>query len=173
MGEILKDKQFQIEMRTAFEEYNAIIIADQRSVTLDPGNIKMSFNSMHEKAEAREKERAKKEEREARRRESSFRTMLKQAAPPLELGDKWDEVRDRFENEEAFISVTLESERIRLSKNGWNLIVRRKRKIRGNIRSILARNLMMMRSHVVVPRRRNIVAQDQPAGLHLKAMNHQ
>jgi len=114
--EILKDKQFQIEMRTAFEEYNAIIIADQRSVTLDPGNIKMSFNSMHEKAEAREKERAKKEEREARRRESSFRTMLKQAAPPLELGDKWDEVRDRFENEEAFISVTLESERIRLFK---------------------------------------------------------
>jgi len=112
--DILKDKQYSVEVKTSFDEYSEIVVADARSETLDPGNVKAAFNSMREKAESREKERAKKEEREARRKESSFRSMLKQAAPPLEHGEEWTEVRDRFEKEESFQSITLESERVRL-----------------------------------------------------------
>ncbi|CAM5168708.1 unnamed protein product [Eretmochelys imbricata] len=40
--------------------------------------------------------------------------MLKQAAPPLEPGSSWDEVRERFVSDLAFEQITLESERIRL-----------------------------------------------------------
>merc|ERR1719447_1172172 len=90
--DILKDKQFTVEVGTTFEEYNAIVIGDQQSETLDPGNIKSAFNSMHEKAEAREKERVKKEEREARRKESAFRSMLKSVLPSFENVDTWEEV---------------------------------------------------------------------------------
>jgi len=116
--DILKDKQFFVDVRTSFEEYNAVVIGDQQSETLDPGNIKSAFNSMHEKAEAREKERAKKEERDARRKESAFRSMLKAVIPTLEHGDTWDEVRDKIETDESFTAITLESERIRLF-NEW------------------------------------------------------
>lgn len=45
-----------------------------------------------EKAEAREREREKEEARKLRRREAAFKSMLKQAAPPLEPGVTWDEV---------------------------------------------------------------------------------
>jgi len=109
--EIIKEKSFDIDIRTTFEEYNTIVTADTRSVTLDPGNIKMAFNSMHEKAEIQEKDRLKKEEREARRKESAFRSMLKGASPSLENGDKWEEVRERFEPDSAFEAVALESDR--------------------------------------------------------------
>ncbi len=46
-----------------------------------------------EKAEAREKERLKEEARKIRRLENGFKTMLKQAAPPLELSSSWEEVK--------------------------------------------------------------------------------
>ncbi len=45
-----------------------------------------------EKAEAREKERLKEEARKQRRLENTFKNMLKQAAPPLEVGAVWEEV---------------------------------------------------------------------------------
>lgn len=126
--EIVKDKQFTVDVRTPFEDYNSIVIGDHRSETLDPGNIKAAFNSMREKAESREKERAKKEERESRRKESSFRAILKQAAPPLENGDKWEDVRKRFEKEEAFQAVLLESERVRLYKEWMETYKTKKKK---------------------------------------------
>merc|ERR1712080_370143 len=95
--------------------------------TLDPGNIKSAFNSMHEKAEAREKERVKKEERDGRRKESAFRSMLKAVVPTLDNGETWDEVRPKIEQEESFISITLESERIRLF-NEWLELHKAKKK---------------------------------------------
>lgn len=125
--DILKDKQFFVDVRTSFEEYNAVVIGDQQSETLDPGNIKSAFNSMHEKAEAREKERVKKEEREARRKESAFRSMLKSVVPTLEHGDSWDEVREKIESDESFQAITLESERIRLF-NEWMELHKAKKK---------------------------------------------
>merc|ERR1711964_852813 len=109
--EIIKEKSFDVDIRTTFEEYNAIVIADERSQALDPGNVKMAFNSMHEKAELQEKDRLKKEERENRRKESAFRSMLKNASPLLEPGDKWDDVRERFEKDSEFEGCSLESDR--------------------------------------------------------------
>lgn len=112
--EILKDLDFTVDINTGFSEFNDLVKRDLRSDTLDPGNIKMSFNHLIEKAEAREKERMKKEEREQRRRESSFKQLLKSCTPVIEANSTWDEVRERLEEDPAFAAVTVESERIRL-----------------------------------------------------------
>lgn len=45
-----------------------------------------------EKAEAREKERQKEEMRKMRKFEGAFKTMLKQAEPPLDIGAVWENV---------------------------------------------------------------------------------
>ncbi|RMX55127.1 hypothetical protein pdam_00007445 [Pocillopora damicornis] len=112
--EILKDLDFTVDINTGFSEFNDLVKRDLRSDTLDPGNIKMSFNHLIEKAEAREKERMKKEEREQRRRESSFKQLLKSCTPVIEANSTWDKVRERLEEDPAFAAVTVESERIRL-----------------------------------------------------------
>ena len=47
---------------------------------------------MLEKAEAREREREKEEARKMKRKEATFKSMLKQATPPLEPDVTWEEV---------------------------------------------------------------------------------
>ncbi|XP_073436314.1 pre-mRNA-processing factor 40 homolog B isoform X1 [Dendrobates tinctorius] len=114
--DVLKDRNFSVEVNTTFENFAHIISFDKRAATLDAGNIKLTFNSLLEKAEARERERGKEEARKFRRKEAAFKSMLKQAAPPLELDSSWDDVRERFVGDSAFDQITVESERIRLFK---------------------------------------------------------
>lgn len=45
-----------------------------------------------EKAEAREREREKEEARKMKRKESAFKSMLKQATPPIEMDAVWEDV---------------------------------------------------------------------------------
>ncbi|MGH0143303.1 UNVERIFIED_CONTAM: hypothetical protein FKN15_033195 [Acipenser sinensis] len=115
--DILKDKGFTVEVNTTFEDFGTVISSDKRATTLDAGNIKLAFNSLLEKAEAREREREKEETRKMKRKEAAFKSMLKQAAPPLEHDSAWDSVRDRFLKESAFEDITLESERKRIFKD--------------------------------------------------------
>ncbi|KAK3775580.1 hypothetical protein RRG08_000396 [Elysia crispata] len=112
--EILKDKGFYIEITTTYESFSNAILSDKRSANLDSGNIKLTYNSLLEKAEAREKERLKDEARRLKKLESTFKTML--AKYNIDLDTKWDQIRPKIEHEQAFVSITLEAERIRLFK---------------------------------------------------------
>ncbi|MEE6471227.1 hypothetical protein FKM82_009221 [Ascaphus truei] len=114
--DILKDRNFSVDVNTTFEDFAHIISFDKRAATLDAGNIKLTFNSLLEKAEARERERGKEEARKFRRKEAAFKVMLKQAAPPLEQDCSWEDERERFVGNSAFDQITVESERIRLYK---------------------------------------------------------
>uniref|UniRef100_A0AAY4DE55 Pre-mRNA-processing factor 40 homolog A n=1 Tax=Denticeps clupeoides TaxID=299321 RepID=A0AAY4DE55_9TELE len=115
--DILKDKGFLVEINTNFEDFGSVISSDKRATTLDAGNIKLAFNSLLEKAEAREREREKEEARKMKRKEAAFRSMLKQATPPLEPDATWEGVRERFLKESAFEDLNLESERKRIFKD--------------------------------------------------------
>ncbi|CAM5147204.1 unnamed protein product [Eretmochelys imbricata] len=115
--DILKDKGFLVEVNTTFEDFVTVISSTKRATTLDAGNIKLAFNSLLEKAEAREREREKEEARKMKRKESAFKSMLKQATPPIELDAVWEDIRDRFVKEPAFEDITLESERKRIFKD--------------------------------------------------------
>ncbi|XP_008759934.1 pre-mRNA-processing factor 40 homolog A isoform X5 [Rattus norvegicus] len=120
--DILKDKGFVVEVNTTFEDFVAIISSTKRSTTLDAGNIKLAFNSLLEKAEAREREREKEEARKMKRKESAFKSMLKQATPPIELDAVWEDIRERFVKEPAFEDITLESERKRIFKDFMHVL---------------------------------------------------
>lgn len=120
--DILKDKNFLVEVNTGFDDFGSVISSDKRATTLDAGNIKLAFNSLLEKAEAREREREKEEARKMKRKEAAFKTMLKQATPALEPEASWEGVRERFLKEPAFEDVTLESERKRIFKDFMHVL---------------------------------------------------
>uniref|UniRef100_A0A7N8XA39 Pre-mRNA-processing factor 40 homolog A n=1 Tax=Mastacembelus armatus TaxID=205130 RepID=A0A7N8XA39_9TELE len=120
--DILKDKGFLVEVNTSFDDFGSVISSDKRATTLDAGNIKLAFNSLLEKAEAREREREKEEARKMKRKEAAFKNMLKQATPPLEPEATWEGVRERFFKEPAFEDVTLESERKRIFKDFMHVL---------------------------------------------------
>ncbi|XP_035826647.1 pre-mRNA-processing factor 40 homolog A isoform X2 [Aplysia californica] len=112
--EILKEKGFFIEISTTYESFSNAILSDKRSSNLDSGNIKLTYNSLLEKAEAREKERLKDEARRLKKLESAFKNLL--SKHNIDLDTKWDHIRPKLEGEQAFESITLEAERIRLFK---------------------------------------------------------
>ena len=116
LKDMMKDHNITVETSTTFEHFVTSLKSDDRWRSIDAGNLKLAYNYLIEKAEAREKERVKEEQRNAKRREGSFRNMLKNAAPPLVAGDVWENVRNRFENDDAFTAIDIESERLRLFK---------------------------------------------------------
>ena len=67
-----------------------------------------------EKAEAREKERMKDEQRRQKKMEDAFKKLLKPHGGDWTTDTKWETVRGQFENESAFNAIPLEAERARL-----------------------------------------------------------
>jgi len=66
------------------------------------------------KAEARDKEKMKEENRRMKKLENAFRTLLK--TKEIDHMAVWEESRPKLEEDPAFESITLESERIRIFK---------------------------------------------------------
>lgn len=71
--EILKEKQFQVKADTTFEDFATIVCEDKRSANLDAGNVKLTYNSLLEKAETAEKERLKEEHKRLKKLESEIK----------------------------------------------------------------------------------------------------
>lgn len=71
--EILKEKQFIVKASTTFEDFATVVCEDKRSATLDAGNVKLTYNSLLEKAEAIEKERIKEETKRLRKLENEIK----------------------------------------------------------------------------------------------------
>ena len=58
---------------TTFEDFATIVCEDKRSASLDAGNVKLTYNALLEKAEAKEKERVKEELKKFKKTESEIR----------------------------------------------------------------------------------------------------
>ncbi|XP_011402836.2 PREDICTED: pre-mRNA-processing factor 40 homolog B-like [Amphimedon queenslandica] len=114
--EILKDRNFSVELSTSIEEFKTVIFSDERSNGVDKGNLTTAFDIYIEKAEAREKERLKAEEKKQKKRESAFKQMLKEADPPIESTDNWEDVRSRFMGQPGFEQIPEESARLSVFK---------------------------------------------------------
>ncbi|XP_011145173.1 pre-mRNA-processing factor 40 homolog A isoform X1 [Harpegnathos saltator] len=112
--EILKDKNFEVQVNTTFEEFATVVCEDRKSATLDAGNVKLTYNLLLEKAEAREKERVKEEMRKFKKLETGFKNLLKTLNVDYQM--TWEDVRPKIEEEQDFKAITLESERIRIFK---------------------------------------------------------
>ncbi|ESN94438.1 hypothetical protein HELRODRAFT_107767 [Helobdella robusta] len=114
--DILKEKNLEVEADTTFEEFAKWLMYDKATFSLDAGNIKLTFNSLIEKAESREKERQKEESKKQKKLESTFKSLLKSLDPPIHGNSTWDQVRPRIEEDPTFKALVLESDRTRLFK---------------------------------------------------------
>jgi len=114
MREALKVANFEVEPDTSYEQFHAILSSYEKAKGIDKGNIKLHFLNLLEKAEAREKEIIRAEERKVKRRETSFKHMLKDANPPLEATSEWKIEKARFEKDPAFLAITSEDDRMKL-----------------------------------------------------------
>ena len=104
--EVLKQASFEVEPDTSYEKFHSIISGTEKTKGIDKGNIKLHFLTLLEKAEAREKEAQRAEERKLKRKEAAFKHMLKDASPPITTDDEWSKIKSRFEKDPAYIAFS-------------------------------------------------------------------
>lgn len=112
--EILKEKEFEVKVDTSFDQFATVICEDKKSATLDAGNVKLTYNSLLEKAEVKEKERLKEESKRMKKLEMNFKNLLRELNVDYEL--EWDEVKVKLEKEEEFQAFSHDNDRIRIYK---------------------------------------------------------
>nr|CAG4646255.1 EOG090X064W [Macrothrix elegans] len=110
--DILKEKNFAVTIDMPFEKFAAAIADDRRSLALDGGNVKLTFNALLEKAESRERERLKEENRKSKKLEIGFRNLLK--AKGFDHTSEWGDVLTQLEGESAFDLPISDAERKRM-----------------------------------------------------------
>lgn len=68
------------------------------------GNIRLTFNSLLEKAQGRERERQREDARRLKKQEQAFCDMLHQAGEPtIRTDTQWEEIVERFSTHPAFL----------------------------------------------------------------------
>ncbi|XP_059607839.1 pre-mRNA-processing factor 40 homolog A [Phlebotomus argentipes] len=98
--EILKEKGFQVQADSTFEDFATVVCEDKRSATLDAGNVKLTYNSLLEKAEAAEKERLKEENKRIKKMENELKSVWLEAG--LTGQDSWDSAKQLVADLEVF-----------------------------------------------------------------------
>jgi len=104
--EILKEKEFEMNAGTSFEEFATIVCEDKRSASLDAGNVKLTYNALLEKAESRDKERMKEEVKKLRKLEGELRQLFTDLN--VEDNSVWSDVKAMIADRDAFMAVTEE-----------------------------------------------------------------
>lgn len=110
--EIVKEKNFQVELKTTLEEFTDFLKEDKRFDSVDPTNVKLVFNNLIEKCEQKEKEKLKEEQKKIKKIEQSFKSLLKK----LEINEsvKYEDIKEKIVNEEAYLNVNDDKECERL-----------------------------------------------------------
>ncbi|XP_033151395.1 pre-mRNA-processing factor 40 homolog A [Drosophila mauritiana] len=98
--EILKEKAFVVQAKTSFEDFATVVCEDKRSASLDAGNVKLTYNSLLEKAEAIEKERMKEEVRRLRKLENEIKNEWLEAN--VSVAEPYESAKKLVEHLEAF-----------------------------------------------------------------------
>ncbi|CAB3223600.1 unnamed protein product [Arctia plantaginis] len=114
--EILREKEFEVKPDTTFEEFATVVCEDSKSASLDAGNVKLTYNSLLEKAEARNKEKIKEESKAQKKIESAFKWALTEANIDHQL--PWSEVKTKLDlDAPEFAAVPYEEDQIRIYKD--------------------------------------------------------
>lgn len=111
--EILKEKRFDVRPDTTFEQFATVVCEDRKSATLDAGNVKLTYNSLLEKAETRERERLRDETRKMRKLEHAFKQILRDALATVDHTKDWVDVKGRVEATAECEALPTEADRER------------------------------------------------------------
>lgn len=106
--EILKEKKFEVELSTSYEQFFDFLNADKRMAQVDQSNVKLTFNSLMEKAELKEKEKQKEENKKLKKLEQSLKSVFKKFE--INENSKYEQVREKICTDEAYVNINNDKE---------------------------------------------------------------
>ncbi|OUC48642.1 FF domain protein [Trichinella nativa] len=109
---ILKEKKFNVEVETAYEEFLKQVQDDTRTADIAVCNLKQCFEVLVERAKLKEKDRMKEDLRRKKALQDSFTEIFRKLVPPLEPTSTWEQVRPLVCEDPDFQILTEEEDRI-------------------------------------------------------------
>lgn len=97
-----------MEVSMTLEQFTDMLNKDKRMQSVDSGNIKLTFNSLMEKAESKEKERLKEEQRKLKKLEQNFKNLLKNHE--VNETTKFESIKEKICTEEAYTNLNGDQE---------------------------------------------------------------
>uniref|UniRef100_A0A914BYC1 Uncharacterized protein n=1 Tax=Acrobeloides nanus TaxID=290746 RepID=A0A914BYC1_9BILA len=103
--EILQDLNVEITIETTYDQVLQAIKGHEKGKSVDPGNLKLVYNSLMDKVEAKVKENEREQQRKQKRLESAFRNLLRSIVPPVEPSSSWSAIAPKIEHDQAYKDV--------------------------------------------------------------------
>ncbi|KAI9644718.1 U1 snRNP protein [Ciborinia camelliae] len=119
--DVLDDKRFEIQQKTPFEEFLALMQNDRRTANIDRDSLLLIFERLREKISRRNEDDKHQAERHQRRAVDNLRSYIKHLEPPVRIGDEYERVRSRFEGSEEYLAVTSDE----LRRSAFDKVIRR------------------------------------------------
>ncbi|CAG8981348.1 hypothetical protein HYALB_00013625 [Hymenoscyphus albidus] len=111
--DVLDDKRFEIQQKTAFEEFLSLMQNDRRTASIDRDALSLIFERLREKVSKRSEDDRYQAERHQKKAVDSLRSFIKHLEPPVRLDDTYERIRPRIERSEEYLAIT--SDEIRRS----------------------------------------------------------
>ncbi|TGO65214.1 hypothetical protein BCON_0003g00060 [Botryotinia convoluta] len=119
--DVLDDKRFELQQKTPFEEFLALMQSDRRTANIDRDSLLLIFDRLREKISRRNEDDKHHAERHQRRAVDNLRSYIKHLEPPIRIGDDYERVRARFEGSEEYLAVTTDE----LRRSAFDKVIRR------------------------------------------------
>ncbi|KAF8867115.1 hypothetical protein BDZ45DRAFT_3829 [Acephala macrosclerotiorum] len=119
--DVLDDKRFEIQQKTTFEEFLALMQIDRRTANIDRDALSLIFERLHEKVSRRNEDDKHQAERQQRRAVDNLRSYIKHLEPPVRIDDTYEKVRPRIEKSEEYSAVSSDD----LRRSAFDKVIRR------------------------------------------------
>ncbi|KAG9248018.1 formin binding protein-like protein [Calycina marina] len=119
--DVLEDKKFEVQQKTPFEEFLALMQNDRRTANIDRDSLTLIFERLREKVSRRNEDNKYQAERHQRRAVDALRSLIKHLEPPIRVDDTFERVHVRFDRTQEW--QALESDELR--RSAFDKVIRR------------------------------------------------
>ncbi|CZS90335.1 related to U1 snRNP protein [Rhynchosporium graminicola] len=119
--DVLDDKRFEIQTKTSFEEFLALMQNDRRTANIDRDGLALIFERLHEKVNRRNEADTVQLERQQRRAVDALRSLIKHLEPPIRIDDTYERIKPRIERSEEYVALLTDE----LRRSAFDKVIRR------------------------------------------------
>ncbi|KAI1004375.1 Pre-mRNA-processing protein prp40 [Podosphaera aphanis] len=119
--DVLEDKQFEIQPKTYFDEFLALMQSDRRTANIDQDILLLIFERLHEKVFRRKEDDKHQIERHQRRAVDALRSYIKHLQPPIRSDETYERLQPRIERSEEYAAVPTDE----LRRSAFDKVIKR------------------------------------------------
>ncbi|KAF9291602.1 PRP40 pre-mRNA processing factor 40 [Mortierella alpina] len=109
--DLLKTADFEILPETTLEEFTEVLSKQEKASGISTDDRKLIFEQLLGKAVHYAKEEKRRQEKLARKKAESFRSMLKALEPPVTVESSWEDVKAKAESEPEYAALDNDEKR--------------------------------------------------------------